>query len=139
MNLFLLHSDHFSLEKGTSVLIFGSLKIPQAATAQVPCPLRKAILDHILKLASKEPMGWEFAMLKRSDFAGKEKIRKAPGTFNFLRHVMRAILSVRPKCSHRCASLKETPLKPVQILKHTTNNSAEQTAMRTKWFKHIAI
>ena len=52
---------------------------------------------------------------------------------------MRSILSVRPKCSHRCASLKETPLKPVQILKHTTNNSAEQTAMRTKWFKHIAI
>ena len=35
-----------------------------------------------------------------------------------LRHVMRAIWSVRPKCSHRCVSLKETPLKPVQILKH---------------------
>ena len=33
---------------------------------------------------------------------------KAPDTFNFLRHVMRAILSVRPKCSHRCVSLKET-------------------------------
>ena len=33
---------------------------------------------------------------------------------------MRAILSVRPKCSHRCVSLKETPLKPVQILKHTS-------------------
>ena len=31
------------------------------------------------------------------------------------------------------------PLKPVQILKRTTKNSAEQTAMRTKWFKHIAI
>ena len=29
--------------------------------------------------------------------------------FNFLRHVMRAILSVRPKCSHRCVSLKEIP------------------------------
>ena len=36
-------------------------------------------------------------------------IRKAPDTFNFLRHVMRAIWSVRPKCSHRCVSLKETP------------------------------
>ena len=34
---------------------------------------------------------------------------------------------------------KETPLKPVQILKHTTFYSAEQTAMRAKWFKHIAI
>ena len=62
--------------------------------------------------------------------------RQAPDTFNFLRHVMRAILSVRPKCSHRCISLKETPLKPVQIFKHTTKNSAEQTSMRTKWFKH---
>ena len=65
--------------------------------------------------------------------------RDAPDTFNFLRHVMRAIWSVRPKCSHRCVSLKETALKPVQILKHTTFYSAEQTAMRTKWFKHIAI
>ena len=35
--------------------------------------------------------------------------------------------------------LGETTLKPVQILKHTTKNSAEQTAMRMKWFKHIAI
>ena len=67
------------------------------------------------------------------------RFRKAPDTFNFLRHVMRAIWSVRPKCSHRCVSLKETSLKPVQTLKHTTKNSAEQTAMRTKWFKHIAI
>ena len=30
---------------------------------------------------------------------------------NFLRHVIRAILSVRPKCSHRCVSLKESHLK----------------------------
>ena len=60
-------------------------------------------------------------------------------SFNFLRHVMRAIWSVRPKCSHRCVSLTETPLKPVQSLKHMTENSAEQTVMRTKWFKHIAI
>ena len=67
------------------------------------------------------------------------KLRDAPDTFNFLRHVMRAIWSVRPKCSHRCVSLKETPLKLVQILKRRTFYSAEQTAMRTKWFKHIAI
>ena len=76
--------------------------------------------------------------------AGRTKLgwphfRDAPDTFNFLRHVMRAIWSVRPKCSHRFVSLKETPLKLVQILKHTTFYSAEQTAMRTKWFKHIAI
>ena len=31
------------------------------------------------------------------------------------------------------------PLEPVQILKHTSQNSTEQTAMRTKWFKSIAI
>ena len=65
--------------------------------------------------------------------------RKAPDKFNFSRHVMRAILFVRPNCSHRCVSLKESPLKPVQILKHTTRESTEQTSMRTKWFKHIAI
>ena len=66
-------------------------------------------------------------------------VREAPDTFNFLRHVMRAIWSARPKCSHRCVSLTEAPSKPVQIVKHTTFYSAEQTAMRTKWFKHIAI
>ena len=48
-------------------------------------------------------------------------------------------LSDQLKCSHRCVSLTETSLKPVQILKHTTKNSAKQTAMRTKLFKHIAI
>ena len=38
------------------------------------------------------------------------------------------------------ASLWRKPLlKPVQSLKHTTENSAEPTVMRTKWFKHIAI
>ena len=31
------------------------------------------------------------------------------------------------------------PFKTCAILKHTTKNSAEQTVMRTKWFKHIAI
>ena len=57
----------------------------------------------------------------------------------FLRHVLRGALSVRPKCSHRCASLKESPLKPVLILKDATSISTEQTSMRTKGFKHIAI
>ena len=52
--------------------------------------------------------------------------RKAPDTFNFLRHAMRAISSVRPKCSHRCVSLKETSLKPVQILEHTTFSRANR-------------
>ena len=52
---------------------------------------------------------------------------------------MRATLSVQPKCSHRCVSLKGAPLKPVQILKHATQNSTKQTVMRTKWFKHIVI
>ena len=44
------------------------------------------------------------------------EIRKALDRFNFLRHVVRAILSVRPKCSRRCVSLKkfhyETCTKP---------------------------
>ena len=65
--------------------------------------------------------------------------RKAPDTFKFLRHVIRAILSARPKCSHRCVSRKETPLKRVGVLTHATRRSTEQTSMRTKWFKHIAI
>ena len=34
--------------------------------------------------------------------------KRAPDAFNFLRHVMRAILSVRPKCSHRCVSLRKS-------------------------------
>ena len=71
--------------------------------------------------------------------ADTEFVRNTPDTFNLLKHVMRAILSVGPKCSHRCVSLKETPLKPVQILKHTTKNSAKQSVMRIKRFKHIAI
>ena len=36
-------------------------------------------------------------------------LRKAPDMLNFLRHVM--TWHVRPKCSHRCVSLKETPFK----------------------------
>ena len=94
------------------------------------------------------PPGWSFKILCREvegawtaryRLLSHSLFRKASDTFNFLRHAMRAIWSVRPKCSHRCVSLKETPLKPVQSLKPTTNNSAEQTVMRTKWFKHIAI
>ena len=75
---------------------------------------------------------------KSGIFAGIS-LRKVNDTFNFLRRAMRALWSVRPKCSHRCVSLTETSLKPVQTLKHTTKSSVEQTAMRTKWFQHIAI
>ena len=32
---------------------------------------------------------------------------RAPDTFNFLRHIMRAISSVQPNCFHRCVSLKK--------------------------------
>ena len=39
------------------------------------------------------------------------RLGNAPDTFNFLREVMRAMLSVTPKCSHRCVSLKESPFK----------------------------
>ena len=65
--------------------------------------------------------------------------QKALDMFKHLRHVIRAILSVLPKCSHRCVSLKESPLKPVLLLKHATRISTEQTSVRMKWFKHIAI
>ena len=65
---------------------------------------------------------------------------KGSGAYTeLLRHAMRANLSVRPKCSHRCVSLKESPFKPLQILRHTTRTSTEQPAMRTKCFKHIVI
>ena len=50
----------------------------------------------------------------RRDLLRPLQIRKAPDTFNFLRHVMRAIWSGRPKCSHRCVSLTEPSFKPVQ-------------------------
>ena len=63
------------------------------------CPLLVRFLSHPLKTDVN---------------VDRPRVRNAPGTFNFLRHVMRAILSVRPKCCHRCVSLKETTLKPVQ-------------------------
>ena len=66
-------------------------------------------------------------------------LRRALDTFKFSRHAMRATSLVRPKCSHGCVSLKESPLKPVRILKRDTRTSTEQTSMRTKWFKHIAM
>ena len=110
---------------------------------------RECVLAQFIPVLVSVP-GKRFRRFRfRSRFRGKRfqrfrfpvpvRFRKAPDTFNFLRRVVRAILSVRPKCFHRCVSLKETPLKPAQILKHTTQISAEQTAMRTKWFKHIAI
>ena len=76
--------------------------------------------------------------LRFRDF-GCTKFRKAPDTLKFLRHVIRATWSVRPKYPHRCVCLKECPLKPVLILKHATRRSDEQTSMGTKWLKHIAI
>ena len=67
------------------------------------------------------------------------KTGEAPDTFEFMRLVVRAILSVRPKCSHRRVSLKESPLNPVLVLKNATRISTGQASMRTNWFKHIAI
>ena len=49
------------------------------------------------------------------------------------------MLSARAKCSHRCVSPKESLLKPVQSLQYASGKSTEQTSMKTKWFKHIAI
>ena len=66
-------------------------------------------------------------------------IRQAPDTLKFFKTRCESNLSVRPKCSHRCVSLKESPLKPVIVLKDATTISAEQTSIRTKWFKHIAF
>ena len=72
-------------------------------------------------------------------FFSCSKFRKAADTFKLLRHVMRVIMSVRPKCSYRCISRMENPLKPVLTLTHATRISIEQTSMTTKWFQHIAI
>ena len=39
---------------------------------------------------------------------------------------MKTMLPVRPKCSRRCVPLRESPRKPVIILKHATRISTEQ-------------
>ena len=84
--------------------------------------------------------------MKVSLITALSSYQKAPDLFNFLRRVMRTILSVRPKCSHRCVSLKEFPLKPVEILKHAIGisnglNRANlyENEITQNWFKHIAI
>ena len=61
--------------------------------------LRSALLSSSLKVAPKSNPR-TFARVYLGMF------RKAPDTFKFLRHVRRAIMSVRPKCSHGCVSLK---------------------------------
>ena len=53
--------------------------------------------------------------------------------------VMTPFSGPEPKCSHRCVSLKESPFKPVLIVPHATRRSTEQTSVRTKGFKQIAI
>ena len=70
---------------------------------------------------------------QRNNMTEHLMIRKATDAFKCLRHVMRALLSVRPRCSHIRVSLKESPLKPVLILQHVTSKATEQTSMRTKW------
>ena len=68
-------------------------------------------------------------------FRGRPKpVKKQPG-----KQDRNASVSVQPNCSHRYVSLKEFPLKPVLILKHAARISTEQTSVRTKWFKHIAM
>ena len=105
--------------------------------------------DHDGHLGEKSRPGARWGQCRRNvrsavSFSGpfgileRAEIREALDTFNFLRHVMRAIVSVRPKCSHRCVSLKESLVKPVLILKHATRISTEQTSTRTKRFQHIA-
>ena len=49
-------------------------------------------------------------------------LREAPEAFKFLRHVIESNLSVRPKCSHRCVSLKEFPSEPVLISQECDQN-----------------
>ena len=56
-------------------------------------------------------------------------------TLEYLSHSL-SILSARPKFSHRCVSLNQSPWKPVLILTHATRISTEQTSIRTKRFKH---
>ena len=112
---------------------------PQMANYIGPSCKKRVKTGPAISVATNQLHPEVIAAIQITSVRWRSYLRKAPDTFNFLRHVMRAILSVRPKCSHRCVSLKETPLKPVQILKHTTKKSIEQTVMRTKWFKHIEI
>ena len=62
----------------------------------------------------------------RSGHRSENRVLRIPDLFTFLRHAMQATLSVRPKCSHRCVSLKQFPLKPVPILKHATTEQSSQ-------------
>ena len=111
---------------------------------EISCRTDSALIFWIRRLKIARSMGWpeksatqtekciEKRFLPLNSFAKffcrfsvrvfhTETVRKAPATFNFLRHVMRAIWSVRPKCSHRCVSLKGTSLKPMQILNQARN------------------
>ena len=54
---------------------------------------------------------WNEEAGRPSLFLRRPCIRKAPDTWKCLRHVMRALWIVWPKCCHRCLSLKESPLK----------------------------
>ena len=99
---------------------------------------------HSWRPMSPIPHPQKFSRLFPSVFSSSGKYRKspffqkAPDTFNFLRHVMRAILFVRPKCSHRCVSPKEAPLK---LCKASSTQPKTQRANRyeNEMFKHIAI
>ena len=69
-------------------------------------------------------------------------VREVPDTLNFLRRALRAILSVRPKCSHRCFSLKESPFYIKICSQHTRCSTlgfayqARKTAQRlTFWVR----
>ena len=135
-------------------LVFQGCRPTQTIHAQNPCPNMSAFLSNFTFTNPKISSDFLLMGETKSSVTGPHKkvcrnssrppwqlyanpsefpqIRKAPDTFQFLRHVVRAILSVRPNCSHRCASLKESPLEPVQILKHAARISTEQTSMRTK-------
>ena len=67
-----------------------------------------------LKCAKSVPHPQNWRLSRRGEdhhLVDKRFFRNVRDTSKFLRHVMRAILSVRPKCSHRCVSPKEFPFK----------------------------
>ena len=82
---------------------FGPQKSPEKVYVYVPL-LRSFPGNEARKLFSRGPNlgvvggGQKFMLKKFMCFF--RPLREAPDTFNFLRHVMRAIWSVRPKCSH---------------------------------------